>query len=709
MALTRHPALLAVVAALAACGGEPSGPAVRTPTAIAIVSGGGQTTQAGVPLPSALTFRVSDQRGPIPGVPVRFTVEQGLGTVSPATAITGAEGQVTVTWTLGTTAGALNVLRASVDGTTLNTSANATVTAAAAAALAVVSGGGQFAVAGSPLPELPAVRVTDLFNNPVPNETVTFQVIQGGGVAAGTTAVTDAQGIARVGGWTLGGEGGLNALRASLGTIAFVDIQAVGTPSALRLVAGDGQSANRGASVAIAPTVEAVNGNNEPMPGVSIQFVVIEGGGQLTSPNVTTGMDGRASVGSWTLGPTVGTNRLRASTLGTDPVIFTATAVQVIPAAVEPTPPDQTVALAGNFVSSSFQVRVVDAGGQPVPFEPVVWTVGSGNGEIFGPSGITGMDGMARLTGWRLGPVAGVQTIQAQVGGLPPAVFSVTAVNAPPGEYNLEVRYLGEDPGEVVRAAVDSAARFWQAAIIGNLPAVTIENYNPSANSVCGPVNETVDDMIAFVRVQNIDGPGGVLGSAGACLFRQTSGIPVVGGMRLDAADLAVLAQQGNLVAVIKHEMAHLLGFAASIWQLPQQLLISGVGTADPHFLGASAGRVFDWLRAGGLGYLGPIVPLENVGGAGTINSHWRETIFTNELMTGFINSGHNPLSPLSVAAFRDMGYVVNDAVGEPWPSPLLLGAPGPAPRAGLRIRTAEVVHEARAVTPDGRIVPVPH
>jgi hypothetical protein len=708
MASARHLTVLAVIGASLSCGGEPSGPVVRTPTAIALVGGGNQSTQAGVPLSSPLTFRVTDAQGPLPGVLVRFTVEQGLGTVTPGSAFTGETGEVTTTWVLGTSAGALNVLRASVDGTTLSASATAAITPAPAAALVVVAGGGQFAVAGSPLPEPPAVRVTDVFGNPVPNETVTFQVIQGGGSATGTTAVADAQGIARVGGWTLGGAGGLNALRASLGTIAFVDIQAVGTPSALRLVAGEGQSANRGAPVAIAPTVEAVNGNNEPMPGIPVQFVVIEGGGQVTGANVTTGANGRASVGSWTLGPVAGTNRLRASTLGTGPVVFTATAIQVFPAAIQVIPPDQSVALAGNFVSSGFQVRVVDAGGQPVPIEPVVWSVGSGNGQIFGPSGNTGLDGIARLTGWRLGPGAGVQTIQAQVSGLPPAVISVTAVDPPASEYHVVVRYLGEDPGEVVKAAVDSASRFWQTAIIGNLLAVNIENYSPPANSVCGPVNELVDDMIVFVRVQTIDGPGGVLGSAGPCLIRQASGIPVVGGMRLDAADLAVLAQNNNLVAVITHEMAHLLGFTAGIWSLAQQNLISGVGTADPHFLGVSAGRVFDWLRAGGLGYLGPIVPLENVGGAGTVNSHWRETVFTNELMTGFINSGHNPLSPLSITAFRDMGYVVNDAVGEPWPSPLLLGAPGAAPRAGVRIRTAEVVNEVRAVTPDGRIVPVP-
>jgi hypothetical protein len=69
-------------------------------------------------------------------------------------------------------------------------------------------------------------------------------------------------------------------------------------------------------------------------------------------------------------------------------------------------------------------------------------------------------------------------------------------------------------------------------------------------------------------------------------------------------------------------------------------------------------------------------VPVENCGtspwisptcGAGTVNSHWREGVMTNELMTGFINTGPNPLSIVSVAAQEDLGYVVNYAAADPY------------------------------------------
>ena len=53
-------------------------------------------------------------------------------------------------------------------------------------------------------------------------------------------------------------------------------------------------------------------------------------------------------------------------------------------------------------------------------------------------------------------------------------------------------------------------------------------------------------------------------------------------------------------------------------------------------------------------------VPVANTGGAGTREGHWRETTFGNELMTGFLDGGINPLSRVTVGALEDMGYQVN-------------------------------------------------
>ena len=53
-------------------------------------------------------------------------------------------------------------------------------------------------------------------------------------------------------------------------------------------------------------------------------------------------------------------------------------------------------------------------------------------------------------------------------------------------------------------------------------------------------------------------------------------------------------------------------------------------------------------------------VPIEMDFGPGTRFSHWRESVFGNELMTGFADPV-NPLSAVSVAAMRDLGYLADD------------------------------------------------
>ena len=76
-------------------------------------------------------------------------------------------------------------------------------------------------------------------------------------------------------------------------------------------------------------------------------------------------------------------------------------------------------------------------------------------------------------------------------------------------------------------------------------------------------------------------------------------------------------------------------------------------------------------------------VPVENIGGPGTADAHWRESVFDNELMTGFLNSGvANPLSVVSIASLADVGYLrANYAAADPY----ALG--GAALRAGLARR----------------------
>lgn len=94
-----------------------------------------------------------------------------------------------------------------------------------ALAMAKVAGDGQSAYAATQVPTPPAVRITNEAYEPVANVSVTFRVTGGGGSVTGATAVTDDQGIAQAGGWTLGANPGVNTLTASASNV-------VGSPAA---------------------------------------------------------------------------------------------------------------------------------------------------------------------------------------------------------------------------------------------------------------------------------------------------------------------------------------------------------------------------------------------------------------------------------------------------------------------------------------------
>jgi len=241
-----------------------------------------------------------------------------------------------------------------------------------------------------------------------------------------------------------------------------------------------------------------------------------------------------------------------------------------------------------------------------------------------------------------------------------PVTLVATGVSA---AYNIDVRYLtAATPAQ--RQAFDSAAAKWQRLIYGDVPD-GLANFPAGTCGLGSPaINETIDDIIIFVRLDSIDGPRKILGQAGPCLVRDQGYLPAVGVMQFDTADVADLLAAGQFDDVVLHEMGHVLGYG-TIWQALG--LLPGAGGTDPHFVGAQAIALFD--RNGGQPYsAGAKVPVENCCGAGTRDSHWRETVFDTELMTGFLDGGvPNPLSVISTASLGDLGYLVNYAGSDPY------------------------------------------
>jgi hypothetical protein len=116
----------------------------------------------------------------------------------------------------------------------------------------------------------------------------------------------------------------------------------------------------------------------------------------------------------------------------------------------------------------------------------------------------------------------------------------------------------------------------------------------------------------------------------------------------------------------VLHEVLHTLGYG-SLWDLsgaPQYL--SGKGGPDPVFTGASARAAFRDFD-GGAGYSGVPVPVENVGGTGSRDRHWRMATFGVELMTAAVTTTGPALSRTTLESLTDLGYQVNVAAADPY------------------------------------------
>jgi hypothetical protein len=197
-----------------------------------------------------------------------------------------------------------------------------------------------------------------------------------------------------------------------------------------------------------------------------------------------------------------------------------------------------------------------------------------------------------------------------------------------------------------------------------------------------------IDDVLITAEGKADDGPGGTLGSAGPRFVRVPSNLPITGEMNFDTADLADMEQDGTLIDVILHEMGHVLGIG-TLWT--RRNLLSGSGTNDPEFTGANAMAEYATL----LSEAAPrAVPVANTGGGGTRDAHWRELTFDHELMTGFAEQGEMPMSRMTIASLRDLGYEVDMAVANPYqlPSPRLVASRSlRAPRRTCHVTFPEI------------------
>jgi len=158
----------------------------------------------------------------------------------------------------------------------------------------------------------------------------------GGGVSA-PSSVTDAGGIASVD-YTLGATAGAQTAQATVTGLAgspvnFSLTATAGVASVIALNAGNNQTGFVNTALAVPHSVIVKDSHNNPKAGVTVTWVVGDGGGNVSSAAPVTNAAGIASI-TRTLGPAAGTHTDTASAALTgSPIVFSATANAAAPAA----------------------------------------------------------------------------------------------------------------------------------------------------------------------------------------------------------------------------------------------------------------------------------------------------------------------------------------------------------------------------------------
>jgi plastocyanin len=293
------------------CGGDDGGDGGTDPppaaTAIAAVSGSGQTAQAGSQLPDPFVVRVTDAQGAgVSGVTVSWSVTGGGGSLSAASSQSNSQGQASVTLTLGPAAGQ-NTVTASASGLTGSpVTFSATATAPpTASAIALVSGDNQngktLAALGSPF----IVKVTDDQGAGVAGVAVNWAVASGDGSLSASSTTTNGSGEASVT-FTSGMTTGASTVTASAAGLTGSPVTfnartsvLVIEMSGIAFVYPDG-STNSDATVAVGDTIEWVN--LDGVQHTATSNIEPAGGAAFDSGLMTTGQTFRfapAVVGTW--------------------------------------------------------------------------------------------------------------------------------------------------------------------------------------------------------------------------------------------------------------------------------------------------------------------------------------------------------------------------------------------------------------------------
>ena len=243
--------------------------------------------------------------------------------------------------------------------------------------------------------------------------------------------------------------------------------------------------------------------------------------------------------------------------------------------------------------------------------------------------------------------------------------YSITVVeaaqaSAPDNSFDIELHFVDDfSPGH--QALIEEAAEVWETVISQGVPDIDFgvhpfdsddhdwfERHNWLGRLIIQ--DEVVDDVRIYVG--RLPDDAGVLGTGGPIYVRQ-SYLPILGFIRIHKDSFT-----RPLKDIAVHEIAHALGFSTPIWY-SLGLVEEDV---DPHFKGQGARSAFD--VEGGWRYEGKKVPLA------PDYTHWRESIFGDEVMTPYLDWDNGIFSATTLQAMGDIGYQVDPSQSEAYTLP---------------------------------------
>src|SRR5207245_2954030 len=261
------------------------------PGQLALTTAPSATAQSGMPFAQQPAVQVQDANGnPVATQGVGVTVAIATGPAGASLASAGATTDATglARFTGLTLSGPPGSYTLTFASGTLRTVTSGPIALAAGTAtqIALQAGNNQTVAAGSAVPIPPAVIVKDASGNPVAGVAVTVAVAPGNGTITGPNQTTDANGIARVGSWTLATTAGANTLTATAAgltgsPVTFTATGTAGSAGSIAVSAGDQQTATVNTAVT-PPAVIVKDQFGNPVAGAAVTFAIASGQGSIT-------------------------------------------------------------------------------------------------------------------------------------------------------------------------------------------------------------------------------------------------------------------------------------------------------------------------------------------------------------------------------------------------------------------------------------------